>query len=129
MNLLKRENLPLCLILTIFFPFIFVLVLASELKIFDDKAWYSKWYYWFFATICLIFPIFIMFIVFEVEMLAKVANKLKVPGSEIYNTPYTWILCLIVPIVGWIMIIVMLIYLNIWNFIKLCSKEGREYVK
>ena len=128
MSLLERKNWPISLIFTILFRDIYAIILAFILGLFEEDAWYSKWYYWAAATMCLIFPIFIMFTVFEIQMLTKVSKKLNVPGSEIYATPYSWILCLIVPIVGWILLIVMYVYLNVWNIVMIYKGEGEKNI-
>ena len=124
MSLLKKNNWFVCLILTIFMPGLFSVLLAYELKLIDKNAWYMKWQYWVFGGICLIFPIFIMLLVFMIQMMVTVANKLEVPGGEIYNTPYTWIICIIVPVLGWVLLLVMLIYINIWPIVMLYKGQG-----
>ena len=110
---------------------LFVLILADLLFIFkscknynlyDKYAWYYKWQYWTFATLYLVFPVFVLFTIFMIQMLCKLASHLKVSGSTIYNTPYSWILCMIVPIVGWVMFIVMFIYINVFSIIKSVRK-------
>ena len=98
------------------------------LDLFDENAWYSKWYYWFIGVICLIFPVFVMFAIFSVQMLTKVAKKLNVPGSEIYGSVYIWILCLVIPIIGWILMLVMYIYLNVWIIVMLYRGVGEKYI-
>ena len=103
MSLLKKEYWFISLIMLLLCPHIFILILASDLNLIDKNGWYSKWQYWVIGGICLIFPLFLLFIVFETEMLVKVAQKLKVPGSELYTIPYIWILLIIIPVVGWIL--------------------------
>lgn len=102
---------------------LFNLYIAYDMKLYEENAWYSKWYYWFFATLCLIFPVIIMFLVFVMEMNIKVATKLKVKGSNIYKMPYSWILCLIIPLVGWSCFIVMIIYLFIFTNLKMLGSD------
>ena len=114
MSLLKKEYWFICAILNIATLGCFNILIAYMLDLFDENAWYQKKAYWICAFLCLIFPIFIMFLVFGVEMTVQVAKKLNVPGCEIYATQYSWILCLIVPVLGWILLAVMLIYLNVW---------------
>lgn len=129
MSLLKKENFIVSLLFSFCFNSIFVLVLADELKLYSNKAWYTKWIYWVCGIICFVFPALIMFLVFEIQMLCKIAKKLNVPGSEIYETPYSWILLIIIPVIGWILLIVMYIYLNVWILVKLFQKEGEKYIK
>lgn len=120
-NIMKK-NIFISLLMMIFIPFIPLISISSELDLLDEKAWYYKWQYWFIASICLILPVLAMLIVFIVELLVKVAEKLKVSGSYVYSSPYFWILGLIIPIVGWIIIIVTYIYL-IFSIIFALKKD------
>ena len=129
MSIIKQKNWIISLIFMLTVPHIYILLLAYMLDLFDEKAWYFKWQYWFFGTVCLVFPAVIMFVIFEVQMLVKVAQKLNVPGGEIYNTPYSWIICIIVPVIGWILLSVMYIYLCIWTAIMIKNGESEKYVK
>ena len=126
MSLLKQKYWYISLILTLCVGDVYSVILAYMLDLFDKDAWYTKWYYWFLGVICLVFPVFIMFAIFEMQMLVKVCEKLSVPGSEIYGSVYTWILCLIVPIIGWILLLVMYIYLNVWKIVMLYKGEGEK---
>lgn len=121
--MLKKKNWFIILLLNILTLGLFNFVLAFKLNLYDEEAWYNKWQYWFCASLCLIFPVFIMFIVFLIQMTAKVANKLKVDGDSIYNSPYSWILCIIVPFVGWALLFTMFIYLLV--FISISIKDGK----
>ncbi|MDD3453066.1 MAG: hypothetical protein PHN42_02150 [Bacilli bacterium] len=123
MSLLKKENWFICFILMIISQGTFIFVLAYLMRLYDKKAWYYNYKYWMLGIMCLFFPALIMLIIFMIQMTCKVAASLDVPGKELYNTPYTWIVCLIVPIVGWVLFIVMLLYIIIWPFIML--KEGK----
>lgn len=124
MKLLKKNNFWIYLILNVITCGIFNLYIARKLNLKKDDEWYSKWQYWFFGTVCLIFPVFLMFIVYVVQMNCKVCNKLKVSGSNIYNTPYSWILFIIIPIVGWALLITMYLYVIIMPSIKVL--QGSE---
>lgn len=128
MNLLKKENWLVCLILNIISQGFFIFVLAYFLKLYEKDAWYEQWQYWVFGTLCLIFPVFIMLLVFTIQMTVKVASKLDVTGKEIYDNPYTWIICLIVPIVGWILLFVMLLYLEIFTVVALYRGNGEKLI-
>ena len=99
------------------------------MNLYDKDAWYMNKWYWIFGGVCLIFPIFVMLIVFSIQMNAKVATNLKVSGSSIYNTPYTWIVFVIVPVIGWIFLLVMLIYIIILPNIKLAKGYGEKFIK
>src|SRR5574344_1983892 len=77
-----------------------------------------------FSLLMLLFTITILFIsisisIFMLQILCMTCSKLEVPGSEIYLSPYIWLLCFIVPIIGWIFLFVMLIYLNIYTIVML----------
>ena len=61
--------------------------------------------------------------------MVQVALKLNVPGKELYATPYTWIICVIVPVIGWILLIVMFIYLLVWTVVMLYKGEGEKYIE
>lgn len=121
--MLKKKNWFIILLLNIITLGLFNFVLAFKLNLYDEEAWYNKWQYWFCASLCLIFPVFIMFIVFLIQITVKVALKLKVDGADIYNSPYSWILCVIIPIVGWSLLFTMFIYLLV--FISVVIKDGK----
>ena len=111
-------SLLYCLVfLLIFSDFVFILKNAKKYNVYKKDAWYTKWQYWALATLCLIFPVFIMAFVFLLQILCGLATKLKVAGS-LYNSPYSWIICIIVPLVGWAIFVVMFIYVNVMSFIK-----------
>lgn len=128
MDLLKRENWFLCLFLNFITGGLSSFFLAIFIGCYDENAWYAKWQYWVFGGLCFIFPAIIMFFVFLIQIECSVASKLEVSGSDIYNTPYSWILCIIVPVVGWILLVVMIIYLFIWTHIKLKQGYGEKYI-
>ena len=118
MNLLKKNNFWIYLTLNIITFGVFNLYIANKLNLKDEDAWYSKWPYWFFGTCCLVFPVIIMFIIYVIQMNCKVCSKLKVSGSNIYDIPYSWILFIIVPVIGWIFLIIMYLYVIIMPSIK-----------
>ncbi len=129
MNLLRKENWLVCLILSILSQGIFPIVLGYFMKVFDKKAWYTKWQYWVFGTLCLFFPVLVMLYVFVIQITCKVALELKTPGKEIYYNPYVWILCLIIPVIGWILLIVMYLYVLIWPSVMIKRGNGEEFLK
>lgn len=129
MSLLKKENWFVNAILSFATLGFSNLLLGYMLEVYDKDAWYHKWEYWFGGIVCFIFPAFIMLYVFAIQITIKVADKLKVPGREIYASPYSWILCLVVPVLGWILLIVMFIYINVWILVMLSRGEGEKYVK
>ena len=129
MVFLKKQNWFLALIMTLLTQGLFGVILGYFLKSFKKGAWYTKWQYWVFGAVCLIFPVFILALVLIIQITCDVADKLNVPGSKIYNSPYSWILCLIVPIVGWILLVVMYLYVNIWPVVMIYKGEGEKYAK
>lgn len=71
----------------------------------------------------------VLLIIFYIQIICQVNAKLKTPGSEIYLSPYIWIICMIVPIIGWIMLIVMGLYLSFWYLVMLYRGEGEKYIQ
>lgn len=128
MKILKKENWWVWLLLMIFSSSSSILVLGALLDTYNKDAWYAKWYYWVLGLLCFGLPAFIMMIVFILTITCKTAAKLEVPGSEIYLSPYIWILCLIIPILGWIMFIVMVVYVSIWPLVMLYNGKGEKYI-
>ncbi len=128
MNLLKRENWWIWLLITLTSGGSSVIVLGALLDCFDSNAWYANWKNWLLGFLCFIFPFTIMIAVFNIELLVQSAAKLEVPGKEIYLSPYIWILCLIIPIIGWIMFIVMMLYLEIWVIVSLYKGNAEKYI-
>lgn len=129
MGLLRRENWIVWLLLTFLTQGFSVFVLAYFLDCYDKNAWYAKWQYWVFGAICMLFPVFVMLLVFNVQMQVAVAKKLSVAGADIYAQPYSWILCMVVPVLGWALFLVMLVYIQIWPLVKLYQGAGEKYIK
>lgn len=129
MELLRKQNWWLWLLLTIFTGGSNYIFLSILLDCYDKEAWYANWKYWLIGIICLLVPATIMFMVFIIEMTCQAAAKLEVPGYEIYLSPYIWILCMIIPIIGWIFLLVMMIYLSIWPIVMLARGKGEKYIK
>ena len=69
-----------------------------------------------------------MVMILQIQLSCNVAAKLDVPGKEIYLSPYVWILCLVVPVIGWIMLMVMLLYIEIWTIVSLYKGNGEKYI-
>ena len=128
MDLLKRENWWIWLIIYIFGQGVGIYVLAALLQVYSKDAWYAKWQNWLIGVLCCIFPAFIMFTVFTIQITVETAKKLEVPGYEIYGSVYIWILGLIIPIFGWIAIAVMNIYLQIYILVSLYRGNGEQYI-
>lgn len=152
MKILKRENWWFWLLLQIVSNGSSLFVLGALLDIYDKKAWYAKWKNWIIPTILwiiicllmfmlgkinisfsqmistLVLPIMIMYFILNIHIMSQVAAKLNVPGKEIYLSSYVWLICLIIPIIGWIMLVVMLIYLEVWPLVMLYRGEGEKYI-
>ena len=114
MKTLKKENAIIYLFLNILTFGLYTFYIAYKLDLYDKDAWYSRWYYWVSSFILGIIPGLVMFLVFSIKMGCLVSEKLNVPGKEIYTLPYSWIICLIVPILGWTLFVILYIYVHIW---------------
>ncbi len=126
--LLNRKNWWIYLLFNIITFGLINFIMADMMEIYDKNAWYTKKIYWISALICFIFPIIIMFIVFLIQISVKVAHSLNVDGDKIYNNVYVWILCLIIPVVGWIMLIVMYLYINVFSAVAIYNGESEKYL-
>lgn len=129
MNLLKRENWWLWLLLNFFSGGAAFISLAVLLDVLDENAWYAKWQNWLIGIVCFFFPFFIMMTVFFIQMECQVAAKLGVKGSEYYLSVYVWLLLLIIPIIGWTLLAILMIYIFIWTLVALYKGEGEAYIK
>lgn len=128
MYLLKRNYWWAWLLLLIASEGTAYFVLGALLNVYNKDAWYANWKYWLIGLICLIFPAVIMLLVFVIQISVKIAQKLEVPGSEIYASPYTWILCIIIPIIGWVLLCVLAIYITVWPLVMLYRGKGERYI-
>lgn len=128
MKLLKRENWWVWLLLTLFTSGGSTLLLAALFDCLDENAWYAKWQNWLIGFLCFVFPVTIMIAVFSIDMTTKVAAKLKVSGTELYLSPFVWIICLIVPILGWLTFMIMYLYLIIMIVVKLKQGQGEKFI-
>lgn len=109
----------LYLILNIITLGLFTLFIAKKLNLYEKDAWYTNWYYWVLGTILGIFPALIMLLILSIKMGTKISEKLNIPGKEIYSLPYPWIICLIIPILGWTIFIILYIYVHTFYTFKL----------
>lgn len=128
MNLLKKENWWVWLILTLYSQGVSTIVLGAMTGVFTKKAWYANWKNWVIGLVCLIFPALIMAYIFLIQITCQTAAKLDVPGKEVYLSPYIWILCIIIPIFGWMLMFIMLIYLEIYTIVMLYRGAGEKYI-
>ena len=127
MNLLKRENWWIWLILLLFSSGASPIVLGAMLNLFEKGAWYSKWYVWVIGLI-LIIPFLIMIYVLYISITCKTAAKLEVKGYEYYLSPYIWMILMIIPFIGWIVFIILFIYLNIQIILKLKAGNAEKFI-
>lgn len=127
MNLLKRENWWVWLLLFLFSEGTSVILLGALFNVFDKNAWYTKWHIWLIGFI-LIIPFFVMIMAFYIDILTKCAAKLDINGSDYYLSPYVWIILVIIPIIGWVIFIALILYLNIKILIELNRGRGEKYI-
>ena len=127
MKILKKENWWIWLLLFLFSEGTSNLVLGALLDVYDKKAWYTKWYIWVIGLL-LIIPFGVMITAFTLEILSKTAAKLEVKGSEYYLSPYVWIILIIIPFIGWIVFVVLMLYLEIAILVKLHAGNGEKYI-
>ena len=112
--MLKKEHSIIYLILNVLTLGFFTFYIAYKLDLYEEDAWYTRWYYWVLGFMLGIIPGLVMLLVFSIKMGILVSEKLKVPGTELYAFPYTWIICLIVPILGWTLFVLLYIYIHVW---------------
>jgi hypothetical protein len=129
MTLLKKENWFVWVILSIITQGASTFALAAIMEVFDKDAWYAKWQYWVIGVLMLFAPALIMILIFSTEILCKTAEKLEVSGKEIYASPYIWILLFVIPVFGWILLLVMYFYLEIMILINLKRGYGEKFLK
>lgn len=71
----------------------------------------------------------VLYGIFNIQILATVNAKLGVKGKELYMSPYIWIIMIIIPILGWIALVIMMIYLEIAPLVYLYKGKGEKYIK
>lgn len=128
MDLLKKENWWVWLLLSFVTGGAACVMLGALLDCFDKNKWYANWKNWLIGFVCLIFPVVIMITILIIEITAESAAKLNIPGKELYLSPYVWLLCLIIPFIGWTMLAVLYLYLNIMIIVNLYRGEGEQYI-
>lgn len=127
--LLKKKYWWMWLVLFLAMGSFDKLFLSYLLGNYEEDAWYMKGRYWIIGILFFFFPFMVMLGVFLVDMTSKAAAKLEVPGKEIYLSPFIWLLCLIVPVIGWIAFIVLLFYLDIAILVELALGKGEKYLE
>jgi len=128
MSILKKENWWVWLLLLLFSEGTAALVLGALLDCFNKEAWYAKWYIWLIGLLLFIFPFAVMVTVLLIQMTSLAAAKLDVQGKEFYLSPYIWIILVIIPIIGWICLGLLFLYLNIGILVQLYNGEGEKYI-
>lgn len=148
MNLLKKTYGLFWLLLSLLTNNLSIFLLGGILNVYNKNAWYAKWYIWcivfllgslLLVSICLsshtFNPAYIVYVfapaallifIWNIQISVKVSEKLGVPGKEIYAYPYPWILCLIIPVIGWILLLVMFIYTRYYYIIKIFEGNGEK---
>lgn len=129
MKILKQENWWIWVLLFLFSGGCSNIVMGALLDVYSKDAWYAKGKNWLLGLVCFIFPFFIMMGIFHIQILCMTNAKLETPGKEIYLSPYIWLVLLIIPIFGWILFALMVIYLEIWPIVMLYRGNGDKYVK
>lgn len=128
MDILKKQNWWIWLLLMFFSGGSDTFVLGALLDCYDKNAWYAKGKNWLLGFLCFIIPGLIMVAIFHLQILCQTAAKLGVKGTELYLSSYIWLICLIVPIVGWIAFIAMFIYLHIYILVALHDGNAEKYI-
>lgn len=129
MNLLKKENWWMWLLLFVITGGSAFIFLGYLLGCFDKKAWYNKPKNWIMGLVILVLPFIVMMSIFTIEMTCKAAKKLDVSNSEIYLSPVILLLMLCIPIIGWVIFIATIIYLVVSILIKLKNGEAEKYIE
>ena len=124
--MVKKNKAFLWFLLSIITLNISVIVLGEKFDLYEEEGWYTKWYYWVIAFLFGVIPAIIMTIILMIQMTVKICIKFNVSGKEIYGYPYIWIISLIIPIIGWTLFIIMLLYIYIMYIIGLFQGKG-EY--
>lgn len=122
---MKRENWWIYLILSILTLGIFTFYVGYKLKVYESNQWYSNKYYWILGFLLGVLPGLVMFLIFLIQIGCTVSLKLNVTGKEIYMYPYPWLICLIVPVLGWTLFIIMYIYTHLWYVFSIRDSYGK----
>lgn len=128
MKLLKKENWWIWLLLFLFSGGTSHIVLGALLDVYDKNAWYAKLKNWLISMIPLFIPFSIMVPVFIISITCNVAYKLKLGGSDYYMSPYVWLFLIIIPFLGWLIFIILLLYINVGILVKLYNGFGEKYI-
>lgn len=124
--MVKRKHAVIWFLLSLVTFNISILFLGKKLKVYKKNAWYTKWYYWVLSAAFLILPAIIMLAIFVIQTNVKICAKFGVAGKEIYTLPYVWIASLIIPIIGWTLFLILLLYIYVMYILELFRGSG-EY--
>lgn len=127
--MLKKENWFICLILNILTCGLFTFYIGKKLDVYDKDEWYCSWYAWILGLLFGLYPFVFMFILFYIQIGVRVSKKIGVPLDNFYCFPYVWIFGIIVPLLGWSIFILLLVYTHIWYVIYLKRGYGEKYIK
>ena len=119
---------PYLFLFSIFINNITVFIQALCLKTFNKNSWYANPAVWIISFVLFIFPAFILLAIFSVQMLCENANKLNVGLKELYYNPVFWIIGIIIPVIGWLALGVLSLYLNIAIIYKIYLGEAEQYI-
>lgn len=125
--MLDRKKWFSCLILNIISLGLFTFYIGKKLKVYDKDEWYSSIVLWIVSFLGGIIPFIVLFIIFYIKIGIKVSQKLEVPLESIYMYPYIWIISLIIPVFGWAIFVLLVIYVHIWYVIYLKRGNGEMY--
>lgn len=128
MELLKKKNWWLWLILFCVSGGSCTIFLYFLLGDIEKDAWYANWRTWLIGFLCLVIPGIVMMLVFWIQMMSQAAAKLDVPLKELYLSPFIWLSFLIIPVLGWILFLVTILYLNISILVMLYKGKGENYL-
>lgn len=137
MDLLKRENTIVWIILYIITFGFSNTLLAHQMKLLKKGEWYTKALYivplmflsFGTALISPIAPFLILLFIFNYQTTILIANKLNLPGYEYYNSPYIIIGLGLIPVIGWSIIISLFIFLNIYIIKKISNGECEKFIE
>ncbi len=120
----KKENWWIWLLIFLIGSNVYSLFLGVSTDIYEKEGrWYNKTIYWIIGVLLFFLPFLIMLIVLSIEAQIKSSKKLGVAGANIYESPYIWIILIIIPIIGWIAFMLLYTYLIIASLIEI--KKGK----
>lgn len=136
MELLKKENATVWVLLYIITFGLSNILLAFQLKLIEKDAWYKKTFYiiplmllsFGTALISPYFPFLILGFIFNYQITILISKKLSLPGKEYYTNPYFLIILGLVPLIGWSILLSLYIFLNIYIIISLYNGKCEKYI-